>query len=265
MYKKNPKQAYRSKLQEKLQALGLDVSYTKGQGDILYQQTEAGQVKILDLVGGYGANFLGHAHLGITAVATRFLQNQIPIFTQGSIGSAVEELNQKLQELFGNYRVILSNTGAETVETAVKHAILENGKSRCWALTNAYHGKSLGTLSFSKVHNEPFNRNDLQVDFLDPNDPTTWEAALTTIDEVSFAIIEPIRGEAGVIPLPKEFVDWINKVTAKYNIPLIIDEIQTGLGRTGSLLAADQIGLRKDYICLSKALGGGLAKSAPYW
>ncbi len=260
MYKENPKQHYRSKLKEKLQALGLDVRYTKGQGDILYQQTEAGEVKILDLVGGYGANFLGHSHGRISAVATYFLKSQRPIFTQGSIGSAAEGLNQKLQELFGRYRVILTNTGAETVETAVKHAILENGKSRCWALTSAYHGKSLGTLSFSKVHNEPFNRNDLQVDFLDPNDPASWEAALENIGDVSFAIAEPIRGEAGVIPLPPAFVEWINEVTSKHNIPLIIDEIQTGLGRTGSLLAADQIGLRKDYICLSKALGGGIAK-----
>ncbi|MBX2871744.1 MAG: aminotransferase class III-fold pyridoxal phosphate-dependent enzyme [Saprospiraceae bacterium] len=260
MYEENPKQQYRSKLKEKLQALGLDACYTRGEGDILFQKTKSGEAKILDLVGGYGANFLGHSHGRLTASITDFLQKQTPVFTQGSICSSVQDLNQRLQELFGNYRVILTNTGAETVETAVKHAILENGKSRCWALTNAYHGKSLGTLSFSKVHNAPFKRNDLQVDFLDPNNPASWEAALASIEEVSFAIVEPIRGEAGVIPLPPAFVTWINEVTAAYNIPLIVDEIQTGLGRTGSLLAADQIGLRKDYLCLSKALGGGMAK-----
>ena len=260
MYKENTPKGYRNKLKEKLHALGLDVSYTRSEGDILYQKTDKAEGKILDLVGGYGTNFLGHSHNKLLATVSDFFRKQIPIFTQGSIGSEVQALNSKLRELFGSYQVILTNTGAETVETAVKHAILENGKPRCLAIVNAYHGKSLATLSFSELHNEPYNRNDLQIDFLDPQDPETWDAALASIEEVSFAIVEPIRGEAGVIPLPTEFVEWLNAVTAKYNIPIIVDEIQTGLGRTGSLLASDKIGLRKDYICLSKALGGGIAK-----
>jgi len=260
MHKEKPANTYRFPLQKKLQALGLDVSYERGEGDLLYRKTEAALSPVLDFVGGYGANFLGHAHPRLTATISSFLQAKKPVFTQGSIGSPVSDLNSKLQELFGNYQIILTNTGAETVETAVKHAILENGKARCWALVDAYHGKSLGTLSFSKVHNAPFQRDELQIDFLDPDDPASWQAALTGIEEVSFAILEPIRGEAGVIPLPTAFVDWLNKVTAQHNIPIIVDEIQTGLGRTGSLLAADRIGLRKDYVCLSKALGGGLVK-----
>lgn len=260
MHKERTAKEYRYPLKKKLQALGLDVSYERAQGDLLYRKAETSRSPILDLVGGYGANFLGHAHPRLTASISSFLQAQIPVFTQGSIGSPAASLNDKLQELFGNYQVILTNTGAETVETAVKHAILENGKARCWAIDNAYHGKSLGTLSFSKVHNEPFNRNELQIDFLDPDDLASWQAALSTVEEVSFAIVEPIRGEAGVMPLPTAFVDWLNKITAQHNIPIIVDEIQTGLGRTGSLLASDQIGLRKDYLCLSKALGGGLVK-----
>ncbi|MCB0628715.1 MAG: aminotransferase class III-fold pyridoxal phosphate-dependent enzyme [Saprospiraceae bacterium] len=260
MYKENTPQTYRPKLQEKLHALGLDVDYSRGEGDILYRKTDQAETKILDLVGGYGANFLGHSHQKLTEVIADFFRRQVPVFTQGSIGPAAQALNNKLRQLFGNYRIIFTNTGAETVETAVKHAILENGKARCWAVVNSYHGKSLGTLPFSKLHNEPFKRDDMQIDFLDPNDPITWDAALTAIEEVSFAIVEPIRGEAGVIPLPIPFVEWLNTVTAAYKIPIIVDEIQTGLGRTGSLLAADKIGLRKDYICLSKALGGGIAK-----
>ena len=260
MYEHQTPKGYRSKLQEKLHTLGLDVNYIRGEGDFLYHKTNEAETKILDLVGGYGANFLGHSQPKLLTTVSDFFGQRLPVFTQGSIGPKAQALNQKLQELFGNYRVILTNTGAETVETAVKHAILENGKSRCLAIVNAYHGKSLATLSFSEVHNEPFQRNSLHIDFLDPSDPETWEAALKTIEEVSFAIVEPIRGEAGVMPLPTPFVEWLNAVTAKYNIPIIVDEIQTGLGRTGSLLASDKIGLRKDYICLSKALGGGIAK-----
>ncbi|PHN07931.1 aminotransferase class III-fold pyridoxal phosphate-dependent enzyme [Flavilitoribacter nigricans] len=260
MSKENTPQGYRSKLQKKLHALGLDVGYIRGEGDLLYRKTAGGETQVLDLVGGYGANFLGHSHPRLSATISDFFQQQLPIFIQGSIGPEAEALNRQLRDLIGDYRVILTNTGAETVETAVKHAILENGKPRCLAVVNAYHGKSLATLSFSEVHNEPFRRSDLQIDFLDPYDPQTWERAMDTIDEVSFAIVEPIRGEAGIIPLPPAFVEWLNQVTAQHNIPIIVDEIQTGLGRTGSLLAADQIGLRKDYICLSKALGGGVAK-----
>lgn len=205
MYKENTPKGYRNKLKEKLHTLGLDVSYTRGEGDILYLKTEKTEARILDLVGGYGANLLGHSHPKLVTRAADFFKQQIPVFAQGAIGSEVQALNTKLRELFGQYRVILTNTGAETVEAAVKHAILENGKPRALAIVNAYHGKSLATLSFSKVHNEPFQRNDLQTDFLDPYDPETWEAALSTIEEVSFAIVEPIRGEAGVIPLPIEF------------------------------------------------------------
>lgn len=260
MYEESTPKGYRNKLQEKLQTLGLNTDYTRGEGDLLFQKNKDGEQKVLDMVGGYGANFLGHSHPQLVATASRFFTQQTPIFTQGTIRTETQALNEKLRRLFGNYQVILTNTGAETVEAAVKHAILENGKPRCLAIRNAYHGKSLGTLSFSEVHNEPFQRNDLQIDFLDPNDPETWEAALSIIEEVSFAMVEPIRGEAGVIPLPKAFVEWLNDTTAKHNIPIIVDEIQTGLGRTGSLLASDEVGLRKDYICLSKALGGGIAK-----
>lgn len=251
---------YRHELKEKLEALGLNAAYTRAEGDSLYQSVDGTEIEITDFVGAYGANLLGHFHKKLTPVIADFFRQQVPIFVQGSIREEADQLSRKLQEMFGDYTVILTNTGAETVESAVKHAFLENQKTRCWALKNAYHGKSLGTLCFSKMHNTPFERNDLQIDFLDPADPKTWQEALATIDDVSFLIIEPIQGEGGVVPLPSTFVDWVNTVTQKFNIPIIADEIQTGLGRTGQWLASDQIGLRKDYICLSKALGGGIAK-----
>jgi acetylornithine/succinyldiaminopimelate/putrescine aminotransferase/predicted amino acid dehydrogenase len=251
---------YRSALKEKLQALGLDAHYIRAEGDILYQKQGASERAVLDLVGGYGANLLGHFHEQLVAVAMQYFQAKPPVLAQGAISPGLEALNNKLREQFGAYCAILTNTGAETVEAAIKHASLENGKTRCWALHNAYHGKSLGTLPFAQAHNEPFQRKSLPIDFLDPNQPDTWEQAYAHIDEVSFCIVEPIQGEAGVVPLPEQFVDWLNSVTGQHGIPIIVDEVQTGLGRTGSLLAADQIGLRKDYICLSKALGGGIAK-----
>lgn len=253
-------QTYRSALSAKLQALGLAASYHRAEGDYLYQQQGGSERQILDLVGGYGANLLGHFHPKLATVATHYFSNQAPILAQGTISPQAERLNNQLRGRFGNYTVILTNTGAETVEAALKHAHLENGKSRCWALCNAYHGKSLGTLPFSHIHNRPFGQQGLEIDFLDPNDPDTWAQALAQAEEVSFAIAEPVQGEAGIRPLPTEFVDWLNAATAQYGIPIIVDEIQSGLGRTGAILASEQIGLRRDYLCLSKALGGGIAK-----
>ena len=252
--------SYRSKLNEKLAALGLDVIYTRAKGDFLYQKKDNSEIEVLDLVGGYGANLLGHFHENLTKKTALYFKQQTPIFAQGSVRKEAEELSKILRNMFGDYTVILTNTGAETVETAIKHAFLENGKTCCWAIKHAYHGKSIGTLPFSKSHNQFFNRDDFHIDFLDPNDPETWEAALSKIEDISFAIVEPIQGEGGVFRLPEKFVAWLNSVTERNNIPIIVDEIQTGLGRTGQLLASDQIGLRKDYICLSKALGGGIAK-----
>jgi acetylornithine/succinyldiaminopimelate/putrescine aminotransferase len=80
------------------------------------------------------------------------------------------------------------------------------------------------------------------------------------LEDVAAIFIEPILGEGGVRPLPAEFVDWLKKVQSETEIPIVADEIQTGFYRTGTFLASQQMGLVPDYICMSKALGGGLAK-----
>lgn len=253
---------YRKKFQEQLTALKLNVTYVQAKGDFLYQKTaeDEAEIEVLDLVGSYGANLLGHYNENIQDEIFHFLQQQNPIFAQASISTATQLLSEKLQELFGDYSVLFTNTGAETVEAAIKHAFLENGKTRYWAIKKAYHGKSLSTLPFSPQHNQAFGRPTAYIDFLDPFDKKTWKAALARVEEVSFVLLEPIQGEGGIFSMPKQFVDWLNEVSQQYDFPIIVDEIQTGLGRTGQLLASQQLGLRADYICLSKALGGGFCK-----
>ncbi len=187
--------SYRNKLKEKLSALGLHVFYTRAEGDYLYRESEGAETEVLDIAGSYGVNLLGHFHAELKTLISEFIQRQIPVFAQGAISDKVEALNTKVREMFGDYTPVLTNTGAEAVEAAVKHAFLENGKTRCLAICNAYHGKSLGTLPYSKFHNQAFKKNDLEIDFLDPFNPLTWDVALSNIKNISFAIVEPIRGE----------------------------------------------------------------------
>lgn len=85
MYKKNDQQWYRSELKEKLGALGLDASYARAQGDFLYQKAGRTETKVLDLIGGYGANLLGHSHIKLSTAIFDFLKKQTPVFVQGSI------------------------------------------------------------------------------------------------------------------------------------------------------------------------------------
>lgn len=252
--------AYREALKNKLSALGIDLNYHKASGDLLFTYKEGQEVEVVDFTGAYGANLLGHHHPALVREVELFFKKKQPNLVQGSICAISESLAATIRELFGDYVPIFTNTGAETVEAAIKHAYLENHKTRCWAINGGFHGKSLATLPFSLLHNEVYERPFDHITFLDVDAPDTWEFALSEIEEVGFVLVEPIRGEGGVQVLPPNFVVWLNTVTDKYNIPVIVDEIQCGLGRTGTLLASEGIGLRADYICLSKALGGGICK-----
>src|SRR4029077_6698630 len=106
----------------------------------------------------------------------------------------------------------------------------------------------------------PYQHLGPNVRFLDMDDPADWRNAEAVLEDVAAIFIEPILGEGGVRPLPAEFVDWLKKIQSETEIPIVADEIQTGFYRTGTFLASQPMGLTPDYICMSKALGGGLAK-----
>jgi acetylornithine/succinyldiaminopimelate/putrescine aminotransferase len=98
------------------------------------------------------------------------------------------------------------------------------------------------------------------VRFLDPTDPKDWQAAAAEIENVSAIFLEPIAGEGGIKALSPEFIRWVTATCSEADIPIVVDEIQSGMGRTGTFLASEQLGIVPDYLCLSKSLGGGLAK-----
>jgi acetylornithine/succinyldiaminopimelate/putrescine aminotransferase/predicted amino acid dehydrogenase len=243
-----------------LEAVGLDAVYERGEGDYLFQRKGTDLIKVLDLVGGFGANLFGHNHPEIVAEMQALLQARVPVMAQASCRGGAAQLAEALCRRLGDYVVIFTNSGTETVEAALKHAFRERGRPRFWAVKHAFHGKTTGSLQLTWSYRTSFAALGPSVDVLDPWSPDTWEHAGAHVDEISAAFIEPILGEGGVRPLPAAFVDWLVATCREAGVPLVVDEIQCGMGRTGSFLASDGLGITPDYLCLSKSLGGGLVK-----
>lgn len=249
-----------------LQAVGLDVSYERAAGDHLYYRNEQGrEVEVLDLVGGYGSLLLGHNHPALVKEAQQFFAAGRPLHAQGSLREAGERLAKELsRRAGGGYRAVLANSGAEAVEAALKHALLETGGRTVLALEGAFHGKTLGAvqLTASEAYRRPFGLSGLNVVRVPRNDAESLEAAFVQASDLAGFIFEPIQGEGGVWPLESAFVRRAAELCTARGVPLIADECQAGLGRTGTFLACEALEVRPDYVILSKALGGGLAKIA---
>lgn len=251
----------RPRLYELLQSLDLDVAYHRGEGDRLWYWRNGLETEVLDLTGGYGANIFGHNHPALVAVLQDLYAQKVPVQVQGSCRPGAGALAKKLCERLGDGIVIFTNSGTETIEAALKHAFLQRGRPKFWAVRGAFHGKTLGAVQLNWNYRLPFTGLGPEVDFIDPfGDPAGWLPFEQEAAEVNALFFEPILGEGGIRPLPEAFIDWIKNVSAKHGILLIADEIQSGMGRTGYFLACDGMGIEPDYVCLSKSLGGGLAK-----
>jgi len=250
----------RPELARMLHSLSLDAVYERAEGDYLWQRRGDKLVQVLDLVGGFGTNFFGHYHPDLVAEERRLTEQRVPFLAQGSCRSGAAHLAKELCKRAGDYVVIFTNSGTETVEAALKHVMLERCKPLVLAVRGAFHGKTTGAIQLTYSYREPYAHLGPEVRFLDMNDPADWQDAETRLEDVAAIFIEPILGEGGVRPLPSAFVTWLKTVQSETDIPIVADEIQTGFYRTGSFLASQAMGLEPDYICMSKALGGGLAK-----
>lgn len=249
-----------------LAAVGLDVAYHRAAGDTLYFRDDAGRdVPVLDMVGGFGSLILGHHHPQLVGEAIRVLSEGVPIHSQGSTRPLTRTFAEALNaRVGGGYHVVLANTGAEAVEAAMKHAMLATGGSEWIALEGAFHGKTLGTvqLAGSPHHREPFDIPGMPVHRVRLNDVAHLEAIFAAAQQPAGFFIEPIQGEGGVHEMNSAFAQRAAELCRQRGIPLIADECQTGVGRTGRFLACEHLGVRPDYVVLCKALGGGIAKVA---
>jgi acetylornithine/succinyldiaminopimelate/putrescine aminotransferase/predicted amino acid dehydrogenase len=256
-------QLIKPQLCQLLDLLRVGVVFERAQGDYLYHRRNGEEIGVLDLVGGYGSLLLGHHHPILVAEAQRLLAEGCPIHSQGSRHELAGRLARELSKRAGgDYRVVFANSGAEAVEAAMKHAILETGSRTFIALQKGFHGKTIGAvqLTASQDYREPFEISGITVHRVRANDITHLEETFAAVGSLAGFVFEPIQGEGGVQPIDAAFAQRAAALCASRGVPLIADEIQTGMGRTGRFLACEALGVSPDYIMLSKALGGGLAK-----
>jgi len=230
--------------------------FTRGKGAELI--TESGE-HYLDLMSNFGVSLFGYGHPALTEALT--LQIGKLANLHGSFNNDVRaRAAAALVKRCGNglVRVHFSSSGAEAVETAIKFAAAVTGRRRFAACRGGYHGKTLGALS--ATHDSRYRR---------PFEPLLWEfehgeygrpESLTKLvdDNTAALIVEPIQGEAGIrLPEPG-FLREARRICEKHGALLILDEIQTGAGRTGTFLAVEPEGIRPDILCLGKGLAGGI-------
>jgi acetylornithine/N-succinyldiaminopimelate aminotransferase len=232
------------------------VELVSGSGAVV---TDVDGRQYLDLLGGIAVNSLGHAHPAVV----RAVSEQIA--TLGHVSNffthpTVLELAERLLDISGvrgNGRVIFGNSGAEANEAAFKMA-RRTGRPRIIAAEGAFHGRTMGALAVTgqPAKRAPFEPMPAGVEFVPYGDVSALEDAID--GTVAALFLEPIMGEAGVIPAPDGYLAAARRITAEHGALLIIDEVQTGIGRTGSWLAHQQTGIVPDVITLAKGLGGGM-------
>jgi acetylornithine/N-succinyldiaminopimelate aminotransferase len=224
--------------------------------------TDAEGREYWDLLGGIAVNVLGHQHpklvrtLKEEATSLLHVSNLYYHPAQGILG-------ETLVREAGMCRAFFCNSGTEANEAALKFARLVNpGRSEIVALSESFHGRTLGSLSMTghEAYRAPFAPLVPGVTFIEPNDVAALEAAVT--EKTSAIVMEPIMGEGGIIPLSDEFLIAARQLADRTGAVLIFDEIQCGLGRTGKLFAFQQSGVTPDIVTLAKPLGGGLPLGA---
>jgi acetylornithine aminotransferase len=216
----------------------------------------------LDFLGGIATNILGHAHPAITAAVTKQLSEltHVSNFYAHPQGLMLAE---ELQSLVGepSARTFFCNSGAEANEAALKISRL-TGRKQIVAFTNSFHGRTMGALSVTGQPDkrDPFTPLIPKIKFLPFGDLSAIKRGITK--RTAMVIVEPIQGEAGVIVPPPGFLRALRERSDATGALLAVDEVQTGMGRTGSWFAFQKAGITPDIITVAKGLGGGLPLGA---
>lgn len=213
----------------------------------------------IDCLGGYGIFSLGHRHPDVIR-AVKSQLDRMPLHSQYLVNPITAEAGRRLAEVTpGNLkRTFFCNSGTESIEGALKLARLYTGKSGFISTHNAFHGKSLGSLSVTgrEVFREPFKPLLQDVSFVPFGDAAAIDKAITR--DTAAVVLEPVQGEGGVIVPGDDYFPKVREITAKRGVLLIADEVQTGLGRTGALFGVNHWNVVPDILCLAKALSGGV-------
>ena len=214
--------------------------------------------RYLDLLSGVAVNALGHAHPAVVeAVSTQIAQ--LGHVSNFFLHEPVLRLAERLQELLEepDARVVFGNSGAEANEAAFKIA-RRTGRPKIIAAENAFHGRTMGALALTgqPAKRTPFEPLPPGVSHVPYGDVAALDAAVDT--DTAAVVLEPILGEAGVVVPPAGYLQAARDITATRGALLVLDEVQTGIGRTGAWFAHKTAGVVPDVVTLAKGLGGGL-------
>jgi 4-aminobutyrate aminotransferase / (S)-3-amino-2-methylpropionate transaminase / 5-aminovalerate transaminase len=262
--------------------------------DVVIERAEGARVvdvdgnTLLDLAGGIGMTLAGHCPPSVVAAiqaqAAQLLHPCALVATYEPYIALCELLNEVTPGDFAK-KTLLANSGAEAVENAIKIARAYTKRAGVLCFEGAYHGRTLLTLSLTSKYGlfkqgfgpfapevyripapEPYRRpRELSEEqYVDACLAQLERALVAQIDPAALAaiIIEPVQGEAGFVPMPPRFLRRIRELCTQHGIVMIADEVQTGIGRTGTLFAVEHAGVAPDLITMAKALGAGMPISA---
>ncbi|MEU7216090.1 acetylornithine transaminase [Nocardia iowensis] len=237
------------------------IALVRGAGAVVY---DADGNRYLDFLGGIAVNSLGHAHPAILAAVTQQLGTLGHVSNLYANEPAIE-LAERLLAHFGDGsseaghsgRAFFCNSGTEANEAAFKIARL-TGRRKIIACDEAFHGRTMGALALTgqAAKRAPFEPMPPGVVHVPYGDAAALEAV---VDQDTAAVfLEPMMGESGVVVPPFDYLAKAREITARHGALLVLDEVQTGIGRTGKFYAHQAVGIVPDVITLAKGLGGGL-------
>jgi len=237
-----------------------DLALVRGDGALVWD--EAGR-RFSDCVSGQGYGNLGHANEAVAnalAAQARTLSFCTELFYNDRRAELYDRLAQILPSSLD--RVFLCNSGTEAVEGALKFARLATKRTKVVATMRGFHGKTMGALSatWGPEYRELFGPLLEGFSHIPFNKVEALDAAITT--ETSAFIVELVQGEGGVRPATREFVAEAARLCRERGVILIVDEVQTGFGRTGTMFAIEQFGIVPDVLCLAKSIAGGIPMGA---
>jgi acetylornithine aminotransferase len=235
------------------------ITLVKGKGSIVF---DADGKKYIDMLGGIATNILGHSHPAVVSAVTRQIRTLSHVSNFYSHSNAIE-LAQILVRLTGDKqsRVFFAQSGAEVNEAAIKLS-RKTGRTRIVAMTGSFHGRTMGSLSLTGQSSKrtsfvPLLKNVKHVPFGDVK-----KAKRAINSRTAMVIVEPIMGEAGVIVPPLNYLKELREACTNNGALLVIDAVQTGIGRTGQWFGYEYSGIKPDVITVAKGLGAGLPLAA---
>jgi len=234
------------------------VAIVRGLGARLW---DAEGKEYIDCVGGQGAANLGHANPAVIAAITAQAQTLISC-PEMFYNDKRAALLEKLTSITGMPRAFLCNSGTEAVESALKFARLLTGRTEVVATMRGFHGRTMGALSatWEKKYRGPFEPLIPGFRHVPYNDLAALQAAVN--QQTAAVILEVVQGEGGVNPGTPEFLLGAQELCHRTGALLIIDEVQTGFGRTGEMFAHQHLGLKPDLLAVAKSMAGGIPMGA---